>query len=241
MNKIDKNIIKAKDRENAELPPLEPKLRKAYLILLEGTFHITRLNELSQRLIEKGNESALEVARASLVQGGACLDSSIKQMIRDCLLLMAELDQSVRRQLATRISRVLKKEKDSQTLIEMLIWREIVLDDVLKDVIDDLVSSSLQSVNELQKIQSMFGVKINISKELKNALYARNQIVHEMDIITPIPELKFDEDGKLIDDYRRQRDVKDLKKWSVELVETAHSLLRQIDIRIEELLREKNR
>lgn len=239
MNTTDKKFSKAQDREKQERPPLEPRLRKAYIILLQGIYHITRLNELAQKLNEEGDETANEVARAALVQGGACLDSAIKQMIRDCLRFVAELDPSVRKQLATRIGRSLKKDKDDRTLIELIVWRDIVIDDVLDDVITDLVSSSLQSMDELRKVQSLFGVKLSLSDDLSNALFARNQIVHEMDIITPFPKLKIDLinliKGKKEGDYRRQRDVGELNKWAVELVETAHSLLRKIDDRIKEL------
>jgi len=128
---------------------------------------------------------------------GACLDAATKQIIRDCLLLTAELDPSVRKQLAKRIGRRLKKDKDDETFADLLVWREIALQEVLSELIDDIVSGSLQSVDQLKKVHKMFEVDFTPSAELREALNARNQIVHEMDAITPLPELELDERGRL--------------------------------------------
>ena len=105
MSLTEKEQISAHERERRELPPLEPRLWKAYLVQLEGIFHTTSLNQITEKLIIEENQSATEVARASVVQGGACLDTSIKQMVRDSLLYVAELDRAVRKKLATMVNK----------------------------------------------------------------------------------------------------------------------------------------
>ena len=228
-------ISEARRREQKELPPLNPNLLKAYVLLLEGVFHVTMLNELADKLAKEDNESAVEIARSSLVMGGACLDAATKQTIRDCLLLIAELDPLVRKQLTKRIGRSLKKDKDNQILADLLVWREIALKEVLNDIIDDIVSGSLQSVEQMKKVHKMFEVEFTPSAELGKALHARNQIVHEMDAITPLPELQFDAEGNLVGERRRKRELKTLSMWAIYLIETAHTLLRKIDFKFEEL------
>jgi len=79
-------VSEAQRREQQKLPPLDRSLLKSYVLLLEGIFHVSKLNELAEELAQQDNESAVEVARSSLVMGGACLDAATKQIIRDCLV-----------------------------------------------------------------------------------------------------------------------------------------------------------
>lgn len=231
----ESNSFESRRREQEERAPLDTRLHNAYLLLLEGAFHVTRLTKFSEKLETEKNESAVEVDRSSLVIAGACMDATLKQLIRDNLLDISLLDERAQESLSKRVGRILKKDiaHNAQELANLLIWREIRISDFLERIIDELVSHSLQSVDQLCQVHSMFNIKFNASVTLSKALEARNQIVHEMDVVLPF-QLKFDDSGNImIGESRRKRTREDLYTWADELLETAHKLIREVDYKYE--------
>lgn len=133
--------FESKRREQEERPPLDGRLHKAYVLLLEGAFHVTRLIQLAEELSEKKNESAIEVARSALVFAGACMDATIKQLIHDNLFPVSLFDSKVQQSLSKRIGRILKKDiaDDAQELANLLIWGESAFSPFVERVVDDIV------------------------------------------------------------------------------------------------------
>lgn len=131
------NNLDSVRREKEQHPPLDRRLHKAYVLLLEGIFHVTRLNELAEKLDKEANESAIEVARSALVIAGACMDASLKQTIQDNLLDATLIDPDVQDRLSKRIGRKLKKDilEDAQQLARLLFWGERERNDYLQRVV----------------------------------------------------------------------------------------------------------
>ncbi len=232
-------MIEAEKHEKEGLPPYDHRLQKAYVLLLEGIFNVTRLNELAASLATQNQESATEVARASLVMGGACLDATMKQAIRDALLSMASFDGSVQQRLAKMIGRRLKRDldKDGELLASLVAWPEGSRDQLLEELVAELTSASLQSVQQLSKVHGIFGMGFQATETLQKALDARNQVVHEMDVLNPMPEVKYGKDGKFVNEkHRRPRDLAELDQWSREMLDTAHQFIRKVDKRFGELI-----
>ncbi len=226
--------FESKRREKKDRAPLDKRLHKAYVLLLGGAFHVTRLNELAEKLKQEKSESAIEVARSSLVIAGACMDATLKQLIRDNLVDISLVDSKVRQSLSKRVGRILKKDlaENAQELANLLIWRETGIPQFIERVIDELVSHSLQSIKQLHQVHSMFNVPFDPSEVVRGALEARNQIVHEMDAMLPL-QIQFDKSGKFVGGRRRMRTHEDLRLWADELLETAHRLIREVDYKYE--------
>jgi predicted methyltransferase MtxX (methanogen marker protein 4) len=62
------------------------------------------------------------------------------------------------------VNRRLERDKNGETLVELLNWRDSAIDDVLSGVVDELVKGSLQSVEELKRFKACVGLKLSCIK-----------------------------------------------------------------------------
>jgi hypothetical protein len=105
----------------------------------------------------------------------------------------------------------------------------------LDKIIDDVTGHSLQSIDALREVHRLLDLKFSHPQKLKDALRARNQIVHEMDIVRPFPEI-YDDHGEFrLSEIRRGRSLEELEELGRELLETAHGFIRKLDAKFEQL------
>jgi len=145
-------------------------------------------HKIDPELGSRTRESAQDMLRSMIVFAGAGIDAVLKQLIRESLeplvskselasqklseFVEARLDPAARGSVK-RLTRYLLSPSPRQALIE--------------DYVLDLTGSSLQSVAQLDRALSGLGVlDRNLRrrcKELQPLFEARNEIVHELDLL----------------------------------------------------------
>jgi hypothetical protein len=123
-----------------------------------------------------------------LVLALAGLDSTMKQLVRDAVPKLvgrnAATDQALD-DFAVRRLGELDRERDKKYLVRLL--RAPAAEDLLIiDLVDDLTSDSMQSVDQLLAVCSVLGVHdremVESVRSLRDAFDIRNRVIHEMDI-----------------------------------------------------------
>ena len=128
-----------------------------------------------------------DLLRAMLTFACAGLDSLVKQLIKDALPDVINCNEAAERTFRTDIERRIRRgeEIDHKFLADILTQKR-PRDRLIKILVSDLTSQSLQSKDQLLKVGSFFDIQSNsITKDpndLARIFTARNQIVHEMDI-----------------------------------------------------------
>ena len=128
-----------------------------------------------------------DLLRAALVFAAAGLDAMVKQLIRDVLPIIQRDDEGARLQFADFVRGRVARESaiDYKYLANALIAND-PREHLQKDLVRELTSSSLQSIDQLLRAASYFAVQgPEISTDLnalKQAFHVRNEIAHEMDI-----------------------------------------------------------
>jgi hypothetical protein len=112
----------------------------------------------------------------------------VKQLVRDTLAAVIDANPRATEKLQEYIAGRLKGRdgaRDHVYLAEILSDRE-PRQKLVQDLIRDLTSGSLQSVEELKRAASYFEIRIQDicrdEADLKEVFLARNQISHDMDI-----------------------------------------------------------
>lgn len=132
-----------------------------------------------------------DILRAMLVMAGACIDSTLKQLFRDCIPILIQSDSGVRSSFNKFVESALKRGRADDALDVKLLAQALGNENPLRylssSYVYDLTGSSLQSAEQLYSAADALGIpwkySINISKSrLKSIFDARNKIVHEMDI-----------------------------------------------------------
>jgi len=132
-----------------------------------------------------------DILRAAVVMAGACIDSCLKQLFKDCLADLIPKDEGVKRELETFTERALRRT-DSESGIDCRILARALtspqpIEFLSEAYIYDLTGASLQSPDQLFAACRALGLrpegdaKLN-KKQLRWVFDARNQIVHELDI-----------------------------------------------------------
>lgn len=125
--------------------------------------------------------------RAMLVFAGAGLDAIIKQLVRDALSLTIDRSTGAEGNLKTFISKRLARQNtlDPSFLSSVLASRD-PRDVLVSELVDDLISQSLQSKEQVLRVASYFDIPSPALapdlKLLERIFRARNEIVHEMDV-----------------------------------------------------------
>jgi len=136
-----------------------------------------------------------DLLRAMLVFAAAGLDSLVKQLIRDALRPLAARDRAVQVELETFAARQLRGDVSADEseaasgrkfLAHVLVASTPLLG-VTEQYITDLTGESMQSAEQLFKAVKALGIDppaLDLDPvELKKIFEARNQIIHEMDIV----------------------------------------------------------
>jgi hypothetical protein len=140
----------------------------------------------------RSTDEEQDLLRAMLVMSAAGLDSSLKQLIRDCLPDLARVHESVAAELEKYVARQLRGDQEesetaaSTAFLAKLLVAESLREALLERYILSLTGSSLQSAQELAKACNALavepqavGVKV---PDLRPIFTARNRIIHELDI-----------------------------------------------------------
>ncbi len=128
-----------------------------------------------------------DLLRAMLVFASAGLDSMLKQLIRDALAAVIERHEGARARFKLFVEKRLSRQGslDPKFLSDVLTGtnpREVML----RELVKDLTSSSLQSKEQILVAASYFDIPssdlTSDLRKLEQIFLARNQISHEMDV-----------------------------------------------------------
>ena len=176
-------------------PPSGALYEKAYLILCSAQdaassfLHIFEETRRQRRARGTPTDEEQNLLRAMLIFASSGLDSMAKQLVRDALPRMIELDVGSEKMFQQFVARRLaRNEGINRPLLAELIADRQPRGRLLQDLVASLVSGSLQSVEELMKVAAHFDIPSSslVSKqeqlEFKRIFAARNEIIHEMDV-----------------------------------------------------------
>lgn len=220
--------------------PTQPRhdaVFKAYLILnyahdscesLLGTFDGVRR---ARKAKGTPTDEEQDLLRSMVVFSGAGIDSMAKQLIRDALPVLVEHDFETRERVESLVARWLGRgDSDAAPVainvkgLASLLLHEKPRDAVVDRIVKELTSGSLQSVSELYRIASYFGVEgadLGSRVDLKAVFDCRNKVIHELDIDFAQPNRNR---------YSRRR--ADMVKHTRTLLSCGKQLLRHVDARL---------
>ena len=165
-----------------------------YNILSKTTESINSFNALYKagRSGARGGPSTHEqqdLYRAMLIFACAGLDVFVKQLVKNKLPQLLEIDKDVQGKFKEFVKRGIKKdEKEILNIVALALIDQAPRNVFLGEYIKSMTGDSLQSVSELKRVSEASGLdtkKVFSDKKantLKDAFIARNQIIHEMDI-----------------------------------------------------------
>ncbi len=171
-----------------------------------------------------------DILRSMLVFAGAAIDSSAKQLARDCLPVLARDGGETREKLEDFSSRRLRGMGDSDSANRFMVrvlMHQNAEEAFIDEFVNDLTSGSLQSVEGLHRICEAFGIlSKTISKqirELRPVFEARNDIIHEMD-------MDFESKNR----NRRSRTRAQMVNWTNTALAMAEHIVDEVDARVGE-------
>ena len=176
-------------------PPSEGLCEKAYLILCNSHdtassfLHIFEDTRRQRNARGTPTDEEQDLLRAMLLFASAGLDSMVKQLIRDALPSVVEQDEDSEKMFQQFVARKLvRSESIDRSLLAEVIADRQPRDRLVRLMVEELVSGSLQSVEELRKVGSYFAIPSSSlipNKEqakVRRIFAARNRIIHEMDV-----------------------------------------------------------
>jgi len=217
----------------------------SYLILRHA--HTTAEGMLeSYELVREGRRSEGKIRgaltdheqdlfRAMLVFACAGLDSMLKQLIQDALPMIAQRDGKARQELQKFVARKLGRasgddlpvQLDTSFLTSLLI-AESPQSACADALVQELTGRSLQSLQEVRRVVAHLALDwqsiVNDEDSVIDALQARNQITHEMDIDLAAPRRN-----------RFQRKVRATIAMSNSVLQLAEKILVLVDGKLGEL------
>jgi hypothetical protein len=139
-----------------------------------------------------------DLLRAMLTFSLAGLDSLIKQIVRDTLPNLINLDKKVKEGAETFLHRKLRdNSQDSNEIsfnnkfLAKILLAESLKEQIIHEYICEITGKSLQSSEELMKVIYALGLEpsnVEIEQtELKPIFEKRNKIIHEFDIAFDAP------------------------------------------------------
>ena len=129
-----------------------------------------------------------DLLRAMLIFASSGLDTLVKQLVKDALPHILDIDPTANDIFRTTfVERKIKSGREIDgNLLANVLTDEHPRRQLIKLLIDDLTSRSLQSTEELNRATSYFNIPskeiIRNTKLLTEIFQVRNQVVHEMDI-----------------------------------------------------------
>jgi hypothetical protein len=161
-----------------------------------------------------------DTLRAMLVFACAGLDAAIKQLVRDALQGVINLNPGAEANFTESVKRKLPDVERSRDLLATVLTAPNPRQALLERVTSDLIADSLQSFEQLSKVAAAFNIKtsgIADVVQLKLAFRVRNEIIHEMDI-------DFQANRS-----RRQRRQADMEAYTRVILEATAYFLEQVD------------
>jgi hypothetical protein len=175
-----------------------------------------------------------DLLRSMLVIAASGLDAMTKQLIRDALPKVIEIDKEALAELEKFVSRKLRDEIDEIGISERVSFLARVLtapstqSQIIEDYIGYLTKGSLQSSDELSRVTKAFGISqkevIIDHGRLRPIFEARNKVIHELDINFSVS--------------RRRRNLRSegtMKTYTDTLIELAENILRSVDNKLSKL------
>lgn len=190
--------------DEAPPAPTHQELRNAHLILVHAHDAAKALlkafdDSRMKRRATGGNTTVEEqdLLRAMLVFAGAGLDASVKRLIQDALPMLARKNSAARDSLQSFAGRRLRDEARTAsesakgyTLLAAALASESPQAAVVGAYVEDLIGSSLQSVDRVFEALAALGLQQSVQVDrgqLKGVFDDRNKIIHEMDIDLSLP------------------------------------------------------
>lgn len=172
-----------------------------------------------------------DLLRSMLVSAASGLDAMTKQLIRDALPKIIEIDKEALTELEKFVSRKLRDEIDEIGISERISFLARALTapsrqrQIIEDYIDYLTKGSLQSSEELSRVTKAFGLSpkevIIDHAKLRPIFEARNKIIHELDIDLNAPRRK-----------RNLRTQIKMKNHTEALLDLAENFLKTVDTKL---------
>lgn len=167
-----------------------------------------------------------ELLRAMLIFAGSGLDAMIKQLVQDALADVINLRNGAQEQFRQFVERRLKRgDGPDYSFVAGVIADPDPRLRLVGDLVEDLTSRSLQSVEEISRVGSYFDIPspalIPEPEVTRNVFSVRNQIIHEMDI-------DFADSNK----SRRSRRYADMAAHTQELFNVASRFLTAVDTQL---------
>jgi hypothetical protein len=172
-----------------------------------------------------------DLLRSMLVSAASGLDAMTKQLIRDALPKILEIDKEALTELEKFVSRKLRDEIDDIGISERISFLARVLtapstqSQIIEDYINYLTKGSLQSSDELSRVTKAFGIsqkEVSIDQtKLRPIFESRNRIIHELDINFNVK--------------RRRRNLRSesiMKSYSETLIELAENIIKSVDTKL---------
>jgi len=212
--------------------PQSNSLQHAYEVAEYGVESAKTLLSLYEKITKKRRRGApthedQDLLRAMLVMAGATMDATLKQLFMDAYTNIVQANEDARRKAEEHLhSQLLKRIAEPQglRLAEALLSDELHTS-LAELIIQDLTRGSLQSLEEVKRVEAYLGVKVLSGKDqeekLKEAFTARNQIIHEMDALFE----KTKPGGR----KRRQRKKKEMVEYASTLLKVATEALQKVD------------
>lgn len=208
--------------------PNVASLRAAYELLVYGIDSVNSLADLHRRsTAAKGagapTHEVQDLLRAMLVMAGATLDATLKKVVNDALPQAVSRSEDARKTAEDHINKQVLRVLDSQggSRLATALLSDSPREVLTGYIIDDLTGGSLQSYEEVRRVASYLGIAdYKPPAGLKEALHARNQIIHEMDMLPP--------DSKSIR-KRRPRKRADMCRLAKVLLDVASDFLHHTD------------
>jgi len=167
-----------------------------------------------------------ELLRAMLIFAGSGLDAMIKQLVQDALAEVINLRNGAQERFRRFVEKRLKRgDAPDYSFVAGVIADPDPRLRLVGNLVDDLTSRSLQSVNEILSVGSYFDIPsstlIPEPEVTRNVFSVRNQIIHEMDI-------DFADSNK----SRRSRRYADMAAHTQELFNVASRFLEAVDTQL---------
>jgi len=192
-------------------------------IYLTGKSTCENLYNLSQTQAT----SKEDLLRAVLLFSCSTIDSVGKQLAKDCLKEVIDVDEGAQKIFEEHISRKIKQQPEK--LLARALSNPDYRGELIKFVIESIDGTSLQSYQQISELTAKFGIVTDeiISQDKAKAVFdARQKIIHEMDI-----EVLAESGSRA---QRRTRAENELKQLSEGILEAACKLIDNVHKKIHE-------
>jgi len=140
-------------------------------------------------IVANSPRTSQDMLRAIIVFAGAGLDSAVKRVIRDALPQLVQVSSRAEEKFTSYVATVIAQPSPNRRLAEFLVHDDSPRSAFIKGYVYALTGSSMQSVEQLDSAVSALGITDSELrrgiKKLGPVFAARNQIVHELDLLHP--------------------------------------------------------